>query len=745
MSRTRASLLAAVAALAVLFSLLGAAPAALAATAPAATAAPTATPFTDRIKVDWVAPADGGSPILSYNVYSQTGNVTALAATVPAGTTTAVLPQSALTGTSAVLTVKAVNAVGEGGGLPTSSGLAADDWPFIRTRGDGTGELDLGRAAFTGLPQSFARFTPLDTAGDHVGLAMTRDRSRLVFGVRATPAADLDLYTLPADSSAGRTLLVGEAGVQESSPTWAPDNGAVVYTRDAGAGPALWRVPVSNGAPSGAAGAVPGGAGLTDADWSPTGGFLVARPASGTGTLVRLDPGTGTRTPIAGTSGALDLAVSPRGEAVGYLVAGPGSSVCLRLALIDRTAPVSDLGCYDVISHATASVVWDPDGTRLWAPLIGPLSAQRPNVDGVTGLLQDVQSVSPGSQPLTFTRRHRTFAPAPGLLGLTEVEAEHVSLPFAPPIRLDGTPYPTTCALDGNVTPTACSTPYTARLAPGTHSLTVQAVGGGTAVQTWASRPETRPTDRTGDGRPDLLVQDATGRIWLAPSTATGFTNRKRFAETGRTVTLLSGFTAQYPAPVPEGLARTSSFRIDSVATFTGGYSLNLVSQSWSSNTLTVAPGDWDTDGTYDLIARDTAGALWLYPGTTRGQVTGAIEYPTRRQIGSGWGGFRRILGPGDFDGDHLVDLLGLDATGGLWLYPGNGSGGTLPRRQIGTGWGGFTALVTPGDWDRDGHPDLVVRNASGQLWLYPGNGTGGFLPRRQLPGAWGAFTAIVS
>ena len=47
-----------------------------------------------------------------------------------------------------------------------------------------------------------------------------------------------------------------------------------------------------------------------------------------------------------------------------------------------------------------------------------------------------------------------------------------------------------------------------------------------------------------------------------------------------------------------------------------------------------VGPGDVDGDGRADLIARDTAGSLWLVPGKDEG-------FAPRRLIGSGFGGYR--------------------------------------------------------------------------------------------------------
>ncbi|WP_245531547.1 FG-GAP repeat domain-containing protein [Arthrobacter globiformis] len=51
-------------------------------------------------------------------------------------------------------------------------------------------------------------------------------------------------------------------------------------------------------------------------------------------------------------------------------------------------------------------------------------------------------------------------------------------------------------------------------------------------------------------------------------------------------------------------------------------------------------------------------------------------------------------MSPGDFNGDGKSDVLARDSGGSLWLYPGNGHGGWLARVKVGSGWNGFTALV---------------------------------------------------
>lgn len=146
---------------------------------------------------------------------------------------------------------------------------------------------------------------------------------------------------------------------------------------------------------------------------------------------------------------------------------------------------------------------------------------------------------------------------------------------------------------------------------------------------------------------------------------------------------------------------------------------------------------DMNADFNPDVIARDSAGALWFYAGA------GNNSFDSRVQIGTGWNSMNSILMPGDFDGDRSADLMARDASGALWLYPGNSSGHLQKRRQIGSGWQGMTALVAPGDFNGDLNPDLLARDSLGRLFHYPGNGTGGFLKRVQVGSGWNSMTRI--
>jgi hypothetical protein len=51
------------------------------------------------------------------------------------------------------------------------------------------------------------------------------------------------------------------------------------------------------------------------------------------------------------------------------------------------------------------------------------------------------------------------------------------------------------------------------------------------------------------------------------------------------------------------------------------------------------------------------------------------------------------VVSPGDFNGDRNPDLLARDAAGVLWLYPGLGTGQFASRVRISAGWNGLAPL----------------------------------------------------
>jgi hypothetical protein len=156
------------------------------------------------------------------------------------------------------------------------------------------------------------------------------------------------------------------------------------------------------------------------------------------------------------------------------------------------------------------------------------------------------------------------------------------------------------------------------------------------------------PGNLGGTAQPDVLGRDAAGALWLYQTRADG--------------TLLSKVQAG--------------------------------TSGWNGMDVLAGFGDYTGDGKADLLARNPTGTLYLYPGT--GSVTANAVFGTRVTVGTGWNAYTKLVSSGDNDGDGKADLIASDSAGALWLFKGTGSS-TVPfaaRVQIGTsGWGGFNAL----------------------------------------------------
>ncbi|MEU3512224.1 FG-GAP-like repeat-containing protein [Streptomyces longwoodensis] len=148
-----------------------------------------------------------------------------------------------------------------------------------------------------------------------------------------------------------------------------------------------------------------------------------------------------------------------------------------------------------------------------------------------------------------------------------------------------------------------------------------------------------------------------------------------------------------------------------------------------------AAVGDYNGNGTVDLVAADATGSLWLYPGNGNGGWSTSALY-----IGSGLGGYT-FAGMGDFNKDGLPDLVGRAPNGTLRLFPGDSGHDLLaPVSNFASGWNGYTFAGTP-DFNRDSKPDLIARHPDGNLYLFPGTGTGAGLGAAvQISTGWNPF-----
>jgi concanavalin A-like lectin/glucanase superfamily protein/VCBS repeat protein len=158
----------------------------------------------------------------------------------------------------------------------------------------------------------------------------------------------------------------------------------------------------------------------------------------------------------------------------------------------------------------------------------------------------------------------------------------------------------------------------------------------------------------------------------------------------GRANGVISETTLQQPAGLPSGV-------LDGSETIVGA-------------------GDWDGDGRSDVLAKDSGGYLYLFPGD-------AAKLGARVLLGTGWNDYT-VAGIVDWDKDGKADIIArYDSTGEVFVYPGENKRGfsSQPRGLIGTDFGPYT-FAGVSDWDKDGKADLLARHdGSGDLYLFPG------------------------
>jgi len=96
-----------------------------------------------------------------------------------------------------------------------------------------------------------------------------------------------------------------------------------------------------------------------------------------------------------------------------------------------------------------------------------------------------------------------------------------------------------------------------------------------------------------------------------------------------------------------------------------------------------VGVGAFDQDALGDVIAlRSSDHALLLFRGSGPNAPQGATV------LAGAQNDLVQILGVGDYNGDGTSDLLARSGDGRLWLYPGNGQSGLASRQPVRGGEG---------------------------------------------------------
>lgn len=201
--------------------------------------------------------------------------------------------------------------------------------------------------------------------------------------------------------------------------------------------------------------------------------------------------------------------------------------------------------------------------------------------------------------------------------------------------------------------------------------------------------------------------------------------------------------------------------------------------------TQVLDAGDWDHNGTSDLLTRQSKGdEIVMWPGLGNGR------FGQGRSLGTGWSSVAQLTAVGDVTGDGLPDLLGRISSAKPWtIFPSAGTNGFKPPvlaptsfrmyNQIGagawpiTGWAFGSAdrsfvplsgmsvpaalqvangtttttydfFVGVGDVNGDGHADLLAREkGTGVIWLLPGKASGGFAPRMWVASGFTGYQLI--
>jgi hypothetical protein len=165
-----------------------------------------------------------------------------------------------------------------------------------------------------------------------------------------------------------------------------------------------------------------------------------------------------------------------------------------------------------------------------------------------------------------------------------------------------------------------------------------------------------------------------------------------------------------------------------------GGFSY-APSTNFTTGRLSLAAGDFNSDGNVDLAGVNTAAHnVSVNFGDGLGGMALFGTVPT--------GANPIAVAVGDLNGDNNDDLaVANKGSGDTTVLLGNGSGGFLAAPSVGTGTEPRDVVIS--DFDNDGRGDLAITSLSGVSIRY-GDGQGGFITGNQVSNGGPAYSAAV-
>lgn len=274
-----------------------------------------------------------------------------------------------------------------------------------------------------------------------------------------------------------------------------------------------------------------------------------------------------------------------------------------------------------------------------------------------------------------------------------------------------------------------------------------------TAITADLTRPALINPDWTGDGHSDLLVRDSSGTLkdyfgsGFADDGFGGFGGWQQigggwniYSKLFRVTNWNGDGRESVMAMTPNGVL--NQYLSDGKGGFLTGAAIQVgVGFNMFRDIMVV--NNWTGDGHEDLIGLTPAGALRLYESDGKGGWVNGNGV----QIGVGFNMFDTILTPGTWMGDGHQALIGRTPAGALRLYESDGNGGWVNGNgvQIGAGWNEFTKFFSPGDWNGDNMVDLIGVTSGGAMLLYTTDGHGNWIDGsgKLINSGWQTATAI--